>query len=119
MKRWARNLFALIILLSISVAIAFLPIRQADDFVMSLFIILGLLLIVLCIYLCRLIARDKDLSLQYGWFGLLLIVGVIVVALMPRGKSAAEILTEHRQLLEMGLITSEEFAQKKANLLQR
>lgn len=31
MKRWARNLFALIILLSISVAIAFLPIRQADD----------------------------------------------------------------------------------------
>lgn len=116
MKRFLQIL-SVVILFAAAAVLACVLFYQDERFYIA--IAFACLLAVVSIFLCERIARDKDLSLQYGWFGLLGIVGVIVVALMPRGKSAAEILTEHRQLLEMGLITSERFEQKKANLLQR
>ena len=77
-----------------------------------------LVLIILSVYVGGVIARDKDCSGQYAWFGLLTVVGIIVVALMPRGKSAAARLLELQQLLDAQLITADEF-EKRRNQLRR
>lgn len=75
-----------------------------------------LVLIILSVYVCGVIARDKDCSGQYAWFGLLTVVGIIVVALMPRGKSAAARLLELQQLLDAQLITADEFEKRRNKL---
>ncbi len=75
-----------------------------------------LVLLILSVYVCGVIARDKDCSGQYAWFGLLTVVGIIVVALMPRGKSAAARLLELKQLLDAQLITADEFEKRRSEL---
>lgn len=77
--------------------------------------LLGIFALV-CIFLCRAIARRKGLSESYMWLGLAGIIGLIIVAVIP-GKSKAEILMEQKQLLDLGLITAEEFEEQKKQIL--
>ncbi len=71
---------------------------------------------VVCIFLCRMIARQKGLSGSYMWLGLAGIIGLIIVAVIPV-KSKAERLMEQKQLLDLGLITAEEFEEQKKQIL--
>lgn len=71
---------------------------------------------VVCIFLCRAIAKRKGLSESYMWLGLAGVIGLIVVAVIP-GKSKAERLMEQKQLLDLGLITAEEFEEQKKQIL--
>ena len=44
-------------------------------------------ILVLMIFACRKIAQSKNLSPNYMWFGLLGVIGIIVVAVMPANQN--------------------------------
>ncbi len=84
---------------------------------LPILVLVLLLVFIICILICRALAREKSLPSSYMWFGLFSILGILMVAWMPRGKSPAEKLIEQKQLLDMQIITQEAFEQAKSELL--
>ena len=90
--------------------------------------ILGIPLVILIplafCFICRAISKGRGMDGGF-WWGLLGIIGIIVVAVRPNDKqrtsntglTRAEELKKYKELLDSGAITQEEFEMKKTELL--
>lgn len=86
--------------------------------------IVTLIVAIVCCAICVAQARKKGCNaFGFGVMGLILgIIGLIIALVVPNRKAreaftAAESLEKYKRLLDQGIITQEEFDQKKRELL--
>lgn len=79
-----------------------------------------------CILYCGQLAERKGFPKSCKWFGLLLIIGIVILmwATPPekqnsKADSAAEEIMKYVELYKQGAITKEEFIKKKNELLNK
>ena len=82
-------------------------------------VVLILLLLILSVWACATVARRKNLKPGWRWLGLLSVAGLLVVAFLPRGKTAQEKLIELKTLRDADAITAEEYQREREYWLSR
>lgn len=94
---------------------------------------------VLCGLISRAISKSRGMDGGFWWGFFLLVIGIIVVAVRPNDKSSAQVtepikvnrrtdnhsnsaeietIKKYKELLDCGIITQEEFDEKKKKLLR-
>lgn len=71
---------------------------------------------------CEKLALDKGLPREYKWFGLLLLIGIVILmwsSPVNINGNIADELGKYKKLYDEGVITEEEFLSKKEELLDR
>lgn len=125
------------IILAVLVFLAFLVLLYGREYrglalieciVMLLVFIIGIAFVVelfqCSILYCGELAQQKGFTESCKWFGILLIVGIVIMMLATPAqngveKDSADELVKVKKLHEQGVITEDEFLKKKKELLEK
>lgn len=105
-------------------------IKDIRNIISFIIIIISIIFIIelfqACVLYCKKLAKQKELPETYKWFGLLLIIGIVILMFATSGKeqsgtniSTADELMKFNELYTQGIITKEELLEKKNQLLKK